>query len=92
MSTTTSVYGFMHYGGRCEVELERTARGSAWREILIAGLVPPAYRSQARSASPRIGYRAHQAKPMRTCTQATIATIDALLRERRRSLGDITNI
>ena len=27
---------------------------SAWRETLRAGLAPPAYRSQARPASPRI--------------------------------------
>ena len=45
---------------------------SAWRETLRAGLAPPAYRSQARLASPRIA----RTKPKRACVAATRAAID----------------
>ena len=58
-----------------------------WREKLRTGLAPPAYRPQARPASPRIA----RTKPARACARATIAAIDASLREERQSLGDITN-
>ena len=61
--------------------------GTAWREMLRTGLAPPAYRSRTRPASPRIA----RTKPARACMQATIAAIDASLREERRPLGDITN-
>ena len=59
----------------------------AWREMLRTGLVPLDYRRQARLVSPRIA----RTKPARACTRATIAAIDASLREERRPLGDMTN-
>ena len=58
---------------------ELAADRTAWRETLRSGLAPPAFRPHARPPSPRIS----RTKTARSCTRATIAAIDASLREER---------
>jgi hypothetical protein len=62
---------------------ELAADRAAWRETLRTGVAPPAFRPNARPPSPRISRN----KTARGCTRATIAAIDASLREERRELG-----
>ena len=62
---------------------ELAADRTAWRETLRTGVAPPAFRPNARPPSPRISRN----KTARGCTRATIAAIDASLREERRALG-----
>ena len=50
---------------------------AAWRETLRTGLAPPAFRPHARPPSPRISRN----KNTRTCTRATMAAINASLRD-----------
>jgi hypothetical protein len=64
---------------------ELAADRSAWRETLRTGLTPPAFRPLARPLSPRISRN----KTARSCTRATMATIDATLHAEQRSLTDL---
>ena len=57
---------------------------AAWRETLRSGIAPPAFRP------PPLPPPLAQTRPARACIQATMAAIDATLREERRPFTDLT--
>ena len=61
---------------------ELAADRGAWREALRTGLAPPAFRPTSRPLSPRIS----RTKTARSCTRATMASIDATLRVEQQPL------
>jgi hypothetical protein len=67
---------------------ELAADRAAWRETLRTGVAPPTFRPSARPPSPRIS----RTKATRSCVRATMAAMDASLREERRPLANLTNL
>ena len=70
---------------------ELAANRAAWRETLRTGLAPPEFRPPPPPPPPPPPVPLALTKPVRGCVQATVAAIDAALREERRPFSDLTN-